>query len=103
MMIAEEVKSYISKYITNLGRITFVAHSLGGVIVRAAICCEALQPYLSHLHTLVTLSSPHLGACYFSNNIVPGAIWFWHKWVPIFDTASTFLSGNSLCRQNLLS
>eukprot|EP00392_Amoebophrya_sp_AT5.2_P008281 g8300.t1 len=43
-----------------LGKISFVAHSLGGLIVRS--CVEKLQPELQKLlFTYVSLSTPHLG------------------------------------------
>lgn len=50
--------------------LSFIAHSLGGLIVRAAL------PYLDHdFHTLVTLGSPHLG--YMTNNkpLIKFGIW----------------------------
>jgi hypothetical protein len=42
-------------------KISFIAHSLGGVIVRRALDEPLLAPLLPHLHALVTLAAPHLG------------------------------------------
>eukprot|EP00299_Pterocystis_sp_00344_P009804 c4244_g1_i1.p1 GENE.c4244_g1_i1~~c4244_g1_i1.p1 ORF type:complete len:207 (+),score=26.16 c4244_g1_i1:128-748(+) len=42
-------------------RISFVAHSLGGLIVRSALTQPILEPIIPKLHTFLTFSSPHLG------------------------------------------
>ena len=56
--LANEIKEYI-KTAQKFSKISFVGHSLGGIIARAAL------PHLSHLKpyffTYVSLSSPHLG------------------------------------------
>lgn len=60
--LSEEVKNYINTWsFTTKITISFVAHSLGGLIVRAAL------PELEYdFHTLMTLGTPHLG--YITNN-----------------------------------
>jgi alpha-beta hydrolase superfamily lysophospholipase len=45
-------------------RISFVAHSLGGLIVRALCSLPDSDPLLPKFHTLMTLNSPHLGLLY---------------------------------------
>jgi hypothetical protein len=50
---------------TALGRLSFIAHSIGGLIVRSAL--PLLHEYSSKMFTLLTFSTPHVG--YFLKNI----------------------------------
>ncbi|AFZ79010.1 serine esterase family member protein [Theileria equi strain WA] len=58
--LASEVNCRIQSDITyeKLGRLTFIGHSMGGLIVR-----EALQylEYKEKLYTFITISTPHIG------------------------------------------
>ena len=42
-------------------RVSFAAHSVGVLIVRAALTHPAMEPYLSRLHLFLSISGPHLG------------------------------------------
>merc|ERR1719378_1963071 len=55
--LAQEVVNYICDWCPGsaLGRLSFVAHSLGGLIVRAAL--PLLHEYAGKMHTLLTLST----------------------------------------------
>lgn len=59
--LAKEVESHISMYLEDgrLGSISFVGHSLGGLVLRAAL--PHLEKYRDYMKTLITFSSPHLG------------------------------------------
>ncbi len=48
---------------------SFVGHSLGGLIVRAAVASKAFIPHLTKLYTFISLGSPHLGYLYHDNSI----------------------------------
>lgn len=78
--LAQEVVNYICDWCPGsaLGRLSFVAHSIGGLIVRAAL--PLLHEYASKMFTLLTFSTPHLG--YFQNNISLFHTGFWvlKKW-----------------------
>jgi hypothetical protein len=65
--LAQEVVNYIMDWCPGpaLGRLSFVAHSIGGLIVRAAL--PLLHEYSSKMHTILTFSSPHVG--YFLNHL----------------------------------
>jgi len=52
------------------GKLSFIAHSAGGLIIRAALARPEMQPLLPRLHTLVTLSTPHLGNIFSSSFLV---------------------------------
>lgn len=47
---------------------TFIGHSLGGIIVRAAL--PYLSEFSNQMHSFMTLSSPHLGYMYNSSKII---------------------------------
>lgn len=65
--LAQEVVNYICDWCPGsaLGRLSFIAHSIGGLIVRAAL--PLLHEYSSKMFTLLTFSTPHVG--YFLKNI----------------------------------
>lgn len=51
-------------------RLSFVAHSLGTVIVRSALARPQLRTLLPRLHTFLSLSGPHLGTLYNNSGLV---------------------------------
>jgi alpha-beta hydrolase superfamily lysophospholipase len=104
--LAQEVKNYVSEWCPGdiLDRLSFIGHSLGGLIIRSAL--EHLEVYLfiidsltirkfkyykinisillkcfkEKMYTFMTLSSPHLGYMYNSNKIVDAGLWILLKW-----------------------
>ena len=42
-------------------RISFIAHSIGGLVFRLAICNSSLLPYQPFFHLFLSLNVPHLG------------------------------------------
>jgi hypothetical protein len=75
--LAQEVVTFCSS--RNVMRLSFIAHSLGGLITREAIGNECMEQYGSVLHTLVTLGSPHLGYLFNKNSLVDSAMWVMKK------------------------
>jgi predicted alpha/beta hydrolase family esterase len=64
--LAREVQMF-SKSFKNFSKISFVGHSLGGVVIRAALPhLKSLRPYMC---SYVSLSVPHLG-CKKSSNVL---------------------------------
>lgn len=51
-------------------RLSFVGHSLGNIIVRAAIGRPQLKHLLPRLYTFLSLSGPHLGTLYNNSGLV---------------------------------
>mmetsp|Transcript_1865 Transcript_1865/g.1297 ORF Transcript_1865/g.1297 Transcript_1865/m.1297 type:complete len:122 (+) Transcript_1865:149-514(+) len=78
--LAQEIANFISEWCpgSSLGRISFIGHSLGGLIVRAAL--PYLEEYSDRMHAYVTLSTPHLGYMYNASRIIDAGIWFLKKW-----------------------
>ena len=62
--LAQEINTHISHYCPgqSLSKISFIAHSLGGLISRAAL--PYLQDHHKKMCNFITLSSPHLGYMY---------------------------------------
>ncbi|EAA11197.4 AGAP005546-PA, partial [Anopheles gambiae str. PEST] len=78
--LVAEVLYHIETYKLNPSRISFVAHSLGTIIVRSALARPQMRPLLSRLHTFLSLSGPHLGTLYNSSGLVNMGMWFMQKW-----------------------
>lgn len=62
--LAQEVNNYISQYCpgTSLGKISFITHSMGGLIARASL--PYLEEHLDKMYNFISLSSAHLGYMY---------------------------------------
>lgn len=73
--LATELKGYIRDWCAGpaLGRLSFVAHSIGGLIVRSAL--PLLDEYADKMFTFLTLSTPHLGYKYSSNSLFSTGLW----------------------------
>jgi pimeloyl-ACP methyl ester carboxylesterase len=80
--IADEVARYISGIDdpSSVYRLSFVGHSLGTLVIRAALAQPVMAPYANRLHTLISLGGTHLGYTFANNNILSGAMWFYQRW-----------------------
>ena len=69
--LATEVKFYVHNQCAdvNLNKVSFIGHSLGGLIIRAAL--PYLAEFSDKFFTYISLSSPHLGYIY-NTGIVTG-------------------------------
>ena len=72
--LASEVATFIQDNLplTSLGRISFVGHSLGGVIIRA--CLPHLEQFKDKMFTFLSLSAPQLGYLYTSSKIIEAGL-----------------------------
>ncbi|CAD5205383.1 unnamed protein product [Bursaphelenchus okinawaensis] len=59
-----EISNYVERLPRLPEKISLIAHSMGGLIVRAMCGLPEMQRYESRLHTLLTLNSPHCGLLY---------------------------------------
>ena len=59
-------------------KISFIGHSMGGVIIRSAL------PHLKNLspsmHAFMSFSSPHLGYLYEPSALIQAGLWLLHAW-----------------------
>ncbi|WZY97364.1 hypothetical protein YC2023_069693 [Brassica napus] len=85
--LAHEVVSFFKKKMdkhAKYGRLknvklSFVGHSIGNVIIRAALADSLMGPYRKYLHTYLSLSGPHLGYLYSSNSLFNSGLWLLKK------------------------
>ncbi|KAI4337548.1 hypothetical protein L6164_015948 [Bauhinia variegata] len=85
--LAEEVISFLKKRMDKASRsghlgdikLSFVGHSIGNLIIRAAIADSMMEPFLRYLHTYVSVSGPHLGYLYSSNSLFNSGLWLLKK------------------------
>ncbi|CAG9331745.1 unnamed protein product [Blepharisma stoltei] len=77
--LADEVIAYMEEFATYrpIGKLSFIGHSLGGLIIRAAL--PHLSSYSSHMHLFLTLSCPHLGVMEGASNILKAGMWVLKK------------------------
>merc|ERR1719336_1500802 len=89
--LAQEVVNYICDWCPGsaLGRLSFVAHSMGGLITRAAL--PLLHEYSSKMFTFLTFSSSHLGILQDKISLFNTGFWVLKKW-----RQSTFLQQVSM-------
>uniref|UniRef100_T1J2Y8 DUF676 domain-containing protein n=1 Tax=Strigamia maritima TaxID=126957 RepID=T1J2Y8_STRMM len=78
--LISEIISHIQMYSINPSKISFIGHSLGNIIIRSALTRPEMKPWLSHLHTFLSLSGPHLGTLYNNSGLVNMGMWFMQKW-----------------------
>ncbi|MBA0792611.1 hypothetical protein Gohar_017095, partial [Gossypium harknessii] len=87
LRLAHEVIAYVKKKMDKASRsgdlrnikLSFVGHSIGNIIIRAALAESIMEPYLRFLHTYVSLSGPHLGYLYSSNSLFKSGLWLLKK------------------------
>eukprot|EP00826_Nyctotherus_ovalis_P016088 TRINITY_DN14634_c0_g1_i6.p1 TRINITY_DN14634_c0_g1~~TRINITY_DN14634_c0_g1_i6.p1 ORF type:complete len:155 (+),score=33.44 TRINITY_DN14634_c0_g1_i6:532-996(+) len=75
VLLAEEITDYIHEWELGktMGALSFIGHSLGGVIIRAAL--PHLKSFNQRMKTFITFSTPHLGYMYISNTIINAGMW----------------------------
>ena len=78
--LASEVAEFIRVEDLRVGAISFVGHSLGTIITRAALRDPALAPWMRKLHAFISLSGPHCGTMFGSSTLVGSAMWIMKKW-----------------------
>ncbi|XP_059614432.1 protein FAM135A [Phlebotomus argentipes] len=100
--LVAEIMYHIETCGLNPVRISFVAHSLGTIIVRSALARPQMRPLLSRLHTFLSLSGPHLGTLYNSSGLVNMGIWFMQKWKKSGSLLQLCLRDTADLRQSFL-
>ena len=80
LRLSNEVKNYLQDWCPagNVSSISFIGHSLGGLIIRAAL--PFLSQYAEKMKLYMTLSTPHLGYMYSDSKLVDAGLWFLKKW-----------------------
>ncbi|GFQ67861.1 protein FAM135A [Trichonephila clavata] len=100
--LVSEVSYYIEVYGLKPVKISFIGHSLGNIIIRSALTRPEMKPYLSKLHTFLSLSGPHLGTLYNSSGLVNMGMWFMQKWKKSGSLLQLSMKDSSDLRQTFL-
>ncbi|XP_026872051.2 protein FAM135B [Electrophorus electricus] len=77
--LLDEIIQHIQLYNLTVGRISFIGHSLGNVIIRSVLTRPRFRYYLNRLHTFLSLSGPHLGMLFNSSTLVSTGLWLMQK------------------------
>ncbi|KAF3707731.1 Protein FAM135B [Channa argus] len=77
--LLDEIIQHIRLYNLTIGRISFIGHSLGNIIIRSVLTRPRFRCYLPKLHTFLSLSGPHLGTLYNSSTLVSTGLWLMQK------------------------
>ena len=67
--LVSEIIYYMKTCDTSVGKISFIGHSLGCILIRSAIQKPDLAAFSSKFHTYLSLSGPHLGTMYNNSNL----------------------------------
>lgn len=78
--LANEVKNFLKDWNEGsvFNRISFIGHSIGGLIIRASL--PFLAEYSNKMWMYMSLSSPHLGYIYSNSKLVDAGIWLLKTW-----------------------
>ena len=78
--LANEFKNYILSYCPEqcISKISLIGHSLGGLIIRAAL--PHLAEYSEKFHLFCTMGTPHLGYLQSQNKMLDAGLWFMKNW-----------------------
>ncbi|XP_060915521.1 protein FAM135B [Labrus mixtus] len=77
--LLDEIIQHIQLYNLTVGRISFIGHSLGNIIIRSVLTRPRFRCYLPKLHTFLSLSGPHLGTLYNNSTLVSTGLWLMQK------------------------
>uniref|UniRef100_A0A673AM10 Family with sequence similarity 135 member B n=1 Tax=Sphaeramia orbicularis TaxID=375764 RepID=A0A673AM10_9TELE len=77
--LLDEIVQHIQLYNLTIGRISFIGHSLGNIIIRSVLTRPRFRCYLPKLHTFLSLSGPHLGTLYNNSALVSTGLWLMQK------------------------
>jgi hypothetical protein len=78
--LIDEIEVHIERYGLKPQRISFVGHSLGNLVIRAAVSHTRFERYHALLYTYLSLSGPHLGTLFNSSGLVNMGMWLMQKW-----------------------
>jgi hypothetical protein len=100
--LAKEVSDFISEHCPRyvLGRLSFISHSLGGLIVRAALL--HLSEFRDVMHLYLSLSTPHLGYTRSSSRLINTGMWFITRLNPATSLLQLTLQDERELRHSML-
>ena len=87
LRLAEEVAEFLTQFHDQsvrrrkvLSKLSFVGHSMGNLIIRAALTNIQLRSYIPLLWMYMSVSGPHLGYMYSKNRVFDGGLLVLKSW-----------------------
>lgn len=77
--LLQEFLSYMESCFTPTSHISFIGSSLGNIVIRCLLTRQEMAPYISRLHTFISICGPHLGTLH-ASSIVGTGMWVMRKW-----------------------
>lgn len=77
--LEKEVLTKIAAMVSPPNKISFLAHSLGGIVVRSLVTRPSMINFLSKLHLFLSICGPHLGTQH-QNGMISAGMWLVRKW-----------------------
>ena len=81
--------------------ISFLAHSLGGIVVRSLVTRQAIAHLIPSFHFFLSICGPHLGTQY-QTGMVSAGMWFVRKWYQSQSLLQLSLKDSSNLRDTFL-
>ena len=78
--LVNEIMYHVKTCDLNIGKISFIGHSLGCILIRSAIQRPELVNFSKKFHTFLSLSGPHLGTMYNNSGLVNAGMWVMQRW-----------------------
>lgn len=77
--LEKEVLNKVVSMVSPPSKISFLAHSLGGIVVRSLVTRPSMSNLLSKLHLFLSICGPHLGTQH-QNGMISAGMWLVRKW-----------------------
>lgn len=68
--LGKEISAFIQEQGLIIDKISFVCHSMGGIIARVAITTKYLEVYKDHFYEFVTYGTPHVSLIYHTHTLI---------------------------------
>lgn len=81
-------------------RISFVGHSMGGIIIRSAL--SYIKNLDTYLYSYMSFSSPHLGYLYEPSALVQAGLWLLNAWQKVSSLEELCMRDGGDPRKTLL-
>jgi len=101
--LADEIIEFIeSNCSVDPRKISFICHSLGGIIVRQALTQECFQEYTNRLYSFISLAVCHCGYLFGRSKLVASGLFFLKKWNKSVCLSQLTLTDNEDPRQSFM-
>jgi pimeloyl-ACP methyl ester carboxylesterase len=84
--LVSELNEYVEENMPDLrnatakGKVSFIGHSMGGVVIRRALEHKSLSWLRHRCHVYMSLATPHLGTQYMTSPLVSTGMWALAAW-----------------------